>query len=341
MNTASKEHPFAQYIRILGKGRNGARSLTQQEAHDAMEMICMYEVEPEQISAFLMLLRVKEETPEELAGFAEAMQASISKAATGTQVSIDWSSYAGKRRQLPWYLLAALALSRHDIPSFMHGFQRDDERLYVEDALHALDVDVSRSMAEAETSIKENGFAYVGLRNISRLAEELFDTRELLGLRSPIHTIARMFNPFSAALMMQGVFHPNYAPMHQQAAALIGQGRVLAFKGEGGEAERIPERSCQLYGVTDGELWEQEWPALIRPDKYTPDVFPDLRHFRRVWDGEEDDYYGEQAVIGTMALALYGLGKATSGEQAHKLASGMWESRHEKNEIEDAHACAS
>ena len=341
MSMASKEHPFAQYIRILGKGRNGARSLTQEEAHSAMEMICLYDVEPEQISAFLMLLRVKEETPEELAGFAEAMQASISKPGACPQVSIDWSSYAGKRRQLPWFLLSALTLSRFDIPSFMHGFQRNDERLYIEDALHALDVEVSPSLMDAATSIKETGFAYVGLRNISRLAEELFDTRELLGLRSPIHTVSRMFNPFSATLMMQGVFHPNYAPMHQKAGHLIGQSRLLAIKGEGGEAERIPDRNCQLYGVTEGEVWEEEWPALLRPGKYTPDTFPDLRHFRRVWDGEESDLYGEQAILGTMALALYGLGKASSREDAHNQATNMWETRHIQNEMPGEQACAS
>lgn len=324
-----KEHPFAQYIRILGKGRNGARSLTQEEAFDAMEMICQYEAEPEQISAFMMLLRVKEETPAELAGFVEAMQASIGKPNPCPQVSIDWSSYAGKRRQLPWYLLAALTLARHGYKSFMHGFAREDERLYIPQTLEALDMAPSRSLAEAAEAIEQTGFAYVGLRNISRLADDLFDSRDLLGLRSPIHTVARMFNPFSATLMMQGVFHPNYAPVHQESAKLIGQPRALAFKGEGGEAERIPERACTLYGLTDGELWEEEWPALLPPDNYNPEAFPDLRHFRRVWDGEANDHYGELAITGTMALALYGLGTAQSQIEAHELAANLWATRHD------------
>lgn len=337
----ANEHPFAQYIRILGKGRNGARSLTQEEAFDAMEMICRYEVEPEQISAFMMLLRVKEETPEELAGFVEAMQASIAKPQSCPRVSIDWSSYAGKRRQLPWYLLAALTLARYDITGFMHGIYRDDERLYVQDALQALDIDPCFSLDDAAKVISETGFAYVGLGNISRLADDLFDSRKLLGLRSPIHTVARMINPFAAKLVLQGVFHPNYAPVHQKSSLLIGQSMALAFKGEGGEAERIPERSCKLYGVTGGKLWEEEWPALLPTDKYTPENFPDLRHFRRVWDGEEEDIYGEQAVIGTISLALYALGKATDNENAHTLAAKMWESRHETDEQAELLKCSS
>ena len=58
MATAPVEHPFAEYIRILGRGKKGARSLTQDEAHRAMSMIMNDEVEPLQLGAFLMLLRV-------------------------------------------------------------------------------------------------------------------------------------------------------------------------------------------------------------------------------------------------------------------------------------------
>ncbi|MEK6749756.1 MAG: glycosyl transferase, partial [Pseudomonadota bacterium] len=57
-----QEHPFAQYIRILGKGKRGSRSMTEQEAHDAMRMVINNEIEQCQLGAFLMLLRVKEET---------------------------------------------------------------------------------------------------------------------------------------------------------------------------------------------------------------------------------------------------------------------------------------
>jgi anthranilate phosphoribosyltransferase len=67
--TPSPEHPFAEYIRILGKGKKGSRPLTQDEAYHAMKMILAEEVLPIQLGAFLMLMRVKEETPEELAGF--------------------------------------------------------------------------------------------------------------------------------------------------------------------------------------------------------------------------------------------------------------------------------
>ena len=66
------EHPFAQFIRILGKGKTGTRSLDLGEARQAFGMVLRGEIEAVQLGAFLMLLRVKEEAPEELAGFVQA-----------------------------------------------------------------------------------------------------------------------------------------------------------------------------------------------------------------------------------------------------------------------------
>lgn len=68
------EHPFAQFVRILGKGKRGARSLTREEAREALGMILDGRVEDTQLGAFLMLLRHKEESSEELAGFTEAVR---------------------------------------------------------------------------------------------------------------------------------------------------------------------------------------------------------------------------------------------------------------------------
>jgi len=48
------EHPFAQYVRILGKGKTGSRSLNEHEAEQAMSMILEGEATAEQIGAFLM-----------------------------------------------------------------------------------------------------------------------------------------------------------------------------------------------------------------------------------------------------------------------------------------------
>ncbi|TXL01487.1 glycosyl transferase, partial [Methylococcaceae bacterium HT1] len=108
------EHPFAEFIRILGKGKKGSRPLTQDEAYHAMRMILAGEVEEIQLGAFLMLMRVKEETPEELAGFVLAVRETLPRISTDI-ADLDWSAYAGKRRHLPWYILSSLLLAENGI----------------------------------------------------------------------------------------------------------------------------------------------------------------------------------------------------------------------------------
>ncbi len=174
--------------------------------------------------------------------------------------------------------------------------------------------------------INHYGFAYLDIEFLSPLTDELLETRKLLGLRSPLHTVARMLNPFSAALTLQPVFHPNYAAIHQQAALLLGEDRALSFKGEGGENERIPERECRVYGVSEGKAWEQTWPALLPPDRYVPGTFPDMEHYLAVWQGEIEDEYAELAVIGTIALVLSTLEKLPQ-EEALEASIRMWRSR--------------
>lgn len=68
-----------------------------------------------------MLLRLKEETPEEIAGFTLGTRDTFDLPANIPAVDIDWSSYAGKRRQLPWFILSALLLAQNGSKVFMHG----------------------------------------------------------------------------------------------------------------------------------------------------------------------------------------------------------------------------
>ncbi|HYQ72787.1 MAG TPA: glycosyl transferase family protein, partial [Gammaproteobacteria bacterium] len=258
-------HPFAQFIQRLGKGRNGMRSLTREQACAAMRMIACYDVEPEQLGAFLMLMRVKEETPEEVAGFTLALRESFVTGKVHFRPAIDWAAYAGKKRHLPWFVLAALVLAGRGYPVCMHGMSRNDERIYVPEALGVLGLAPAGSLQEAEDLLASRGFAYLSINRFSPLTAELIQTRELFGLRPPLHTVARMLNPFAAPLSVMGVFHPNFAAVHQQAARLLEQPGALVCKGEGGEFERVPDRVVELYGVSDGLEWQETWERQMRP----------------------------------------------------------------------------
>jgi anthranilate phosphoribosyltransferase len=324
----TKEHEFAQYIRCLGKGKRGQRSLTQQESFTATRLILEGKVEDIQLGAFLMLMRVKEETPEEIAGFVEAVKSFIDIPENMPKISVDWSSYAGKRRQLPWFVLSALLLSQNGYPVFMHGISRDDERAYAEDALKMIGISSCDSFIDVAEKINKTGFAYLSIDKISPLLNRAIELRKLLGLRTPGHTISRALNPLSATLLMQGIFHPGYAEIHQKAAQLLQQPLAAVFKGEGGEIERDPDRNAIVYGVNNGELFTEEWPPIFdRTFRHLKEESLDLNLFKSVWQGEIEHEYGEAAVISTTALALKALGAVNNQDDAITTATHWWSNR--------------
>ncbi len=320
----TEEHPFAQYIRTLGKGRHGSRSFSRDEAFSAMSMILAGEVEPVQLGAFLMLLRVKEETAEELAGFVSAARKSFVQPDSVPRVDLDWSSYAGKRRQLPWYVLSALLLASRDISVFMHGMKSGGDRVHTVDALASLGIPASNSLNDALDAVSKKGFAFLSFDILSPKLQEIMNLRPLFGLRSPVHTIARMLNPASANLSIQGIFHPGYLDSHQQAGKLLGENMVV-FKGEGGEAERNPDLVCKVRTVLDGEMGEEEWPELFAV-RHVKDEQMDVARIGKLWRGEIDDEYARMSVIGTAAIALKAM-KRISMIDAEKMAEAWWESR--------------
>lgn len=325
--TPSEEHPFAEIIRILGKGKKGSRPLTQEEAYRAMKMILAGDVLPVQLGAFLMLMRVKEETAEELAGFVGAAREFFRQTGNKTPVDLDWSSYAGKRRHLPWFLLSTLLLAQNGIKIFMHGAAGHTEgRLYTENMLSHLGIEPATSIEQACVQLEQGNFSYLSLQHFCPKLHEIIELRPLLGLRSPVHTLVRLLNPFNAAYSIQGIFHPSYRAVHQHAAALLQQPHMAVLKGEGGETERNPDMECLVQSVHNGELSDETWPALfthrhVKPEQLEPE------HLRLTWEGNKEDEFASATIIGTAAIALKLLGKAANQQQAHQLASEYWTNR--------------
>lgn len=327
-----QEHPFAPFIRILARGKTKSRDLTQEEAKDAMAMILAEQVTDEQLGAFLMLQRLKEESAEEIAGFVEAAQDSFKLPKNNPNVDLDWSSYAGKRKQLPWFLLSALVLVKSGVRIFMHGTEGHTEgRIYTRDALKQIGFPITKSFDEAAKSIGETGFAYLPLEYLSPVFEHIINLKHILGLRSPIHTVARLMNPFKAPNVLQGIFHPTFMPKHQMAAKLLGQPHLAVFRGEGGEIECRPNKAFEVNTCHEGKLETENWPRLADDSRQEVDETLDITKLKAVWSGEEDDHYANAAIVGTIAVALKTMQKADTVDQAIEVAEQMWQTRDKAN----------
>jgi len=317
------EHPFAQFVRILGKGKRGARSLTREEAREAMGMLLDGKTEEIQLGAFLMLLRHKEESAEELAGFTEAVRDRLQPPA-GLAADLDWPSYAGKKRHLPWYLLAVKCLAQNGVRILMHGGGAHTVgRLYSEQLLGLLDISQCQNWGEVEQALQTRNLAFIPLGAWMPHLQRMIELRNTLGLRSPIHSLARMLNPLGARCSLQSIFHPGYQAIHREGSRLLGDTAVV-IKGDGGEIEINPDAVSHLYGTVGGESWDEEWPAMA-PQRHVKPERLDPAQLQAFWRGEDEDDYGRLAVLGTMALALRALG--TPREEAQAQAQRFWEAR--------------
>ncbi|QIE88098.1 glycosyl transferase family protein [Pseudomonas nitroreducens] len=316
------EHPFAQFVRILGKGKRGARGLTREEAREALGLILDDKVEEAQLGAFLMLLRHKEESAEELAGFTEAVRERLQ--APKIAVDLDWPSYAGKKRHLPWYLLAVKCLGGSGTRILLHGAGAHTAgRLYTEQLLEPLGLPLCRDWTSVSQALDAQGVAFAPLVDWMPRLQRMIDLRNTLGLRSPIHSSVRLINPLGATCVLQSIFHPGYQAVHREGSRLLGDNAIV-IKGEGGEIEVNPDASSHLYGCRDGNDWDEEWPALS-PLRHVKPESLDPQHLAAVWRGDAEDVYGELAVRATMALALRALG--LQRDEAFAEADKRWTER--------------
>ena len=323
-----EEHLFAQYIKILARGKTKSRPFTEEEAETAMNMVMAGDVRGEQLGAFLMLLRFKEETPEEVAGFVRSVRSSLETSDIKIKIDLDWSSYAGKRRQLPWFLLSALMLSSNGVRIFMHGTDgHTPGRIYTRKAIESIGLPIAKSLKDAGQKINENNFTYLSLENISPRLKEIMELKSVLGLRSPVHTIARLINPFNAPCLLQGIFHRGFMETHQRAAQLLNQPHMSVFRGDGGEIECRPNKPTEVSTLHEGKLGSFVWPPVLAESRQPMDENIDLNRLKNVWNGVDKDEYALGAVVGTAALALETLGKTNGYTEALNMAKTLWNKR--------------
>jgi len=276
-------------------------------------MVLRHEADPHQVGAFLMLLRFRGEDAPEIAGMVEAARDTIDW--HGSPIDLDWPSYgAGRTRGAPWFLLSALALARAGATVMMHGTNEYSAGISVEAGLRAVAAEV-------------DGFTYLPLASLSPAMNDLLQMRRLFGLRSPVNTVARLFNPGNARASVDGVFHPPYLAVHLGVAELLARQRLFVLKGGGGEAERVPLKAASgfLWDHTAGRAeialpaWQGLSPLTAASD--TPELLA------AVWRNEIVPPTAVATVIATIGLGLLALGWANTAEAAERDAERIWRDR--------------
>lgn len=254
-------------IRTVGRGERGRKPLTFEQAYRVMDEYLDGKCDDDQMAMLLMLIRVQNETQQEIAGFVKAFQSRV----PNLGADIDWPCYAGKRTSAgqPWHLLSAKLLAGAGYKVLLHGYHdRPAGRFHAEDYLAALGIPLAESPQQAQELLQQFGIAYLPLKHFAPQAEVMIGWKNRYGLRTPINTVVRALNPGGAAVGLRGSFHPGFQQLHAEVESEIGLSShaVVSFKGQSGESEYNPKVSQTVWISTQQGVESHYWTERMLTD---------------------------------------------------------------------------
>ena len=278
---------IASYIKEIGRGRDGARALTREQAVDLMGQVLDGTVTDLEVGAFCVAMRIKGETAQEMAGFLDATRLRLQQVPNAGQATVVLPSYNGARKLPVLTPLLALLLAREGLAVVVHGMATENGRTSTQKVLETLG-----RRAQSAIEFTANGeLQYVPTELLCPGLARLLDVRRVVGLRNPAHSLVKLMNPcLDAALVVGSYTHPEYA--ESMAATLrLTQTSALLLRGTEGEPVADPRRTPAMDAFAHGDSWRvqeaQSGPLAQVPDLPAPDAVSTARWTQAVLDGQQ------------------------------------------------------
>jgi anthranilate phosphoribosyltransferase len=212
--------------------------LTQAEAQEAVAEILAGQVSPSLIAAFLTALRMKGETPVEIAGAARAMRAAASKVETGIPVVLDTCGTGGdKQGSFNISTAAAFVAAGAGYTVAKHGNRSISSQCGSADVLEALGVKVDASQPLMTKALKEVGIAFFFAPLYHPAMKHAGPIRKELGIRTVFNVLGPLCNPAGANAQVIGVF--SYRMLDTIARVLVQLGTQYAMVVHGSGHDEI------------------------------------------------------------------------------------------------------
>ena len=229
------------FLKEIARGKHGARDLTREQARALFAAIFAGEVEGAALGAVLVALRIKGETPEELAGMMEALVPHVRpmRIAVRRATPAIVATYNGARKLPNLVPLLALLLAREEVPVLLHGVAHESGRVGTFEILELLGHAPVASIEEAEERIEGSYVAPVPIRLLAPDLARLLDVRLETGVRNTGHTLAKLLLPqgleAAAACRLIAVTHPDFLALLREHFAAA-PANVFLMRGVEGEA---------------------------------------------------------------------------------------------------------
>jgi len=235
------------------------RELSGVEARAVMGEIMRGEATQAQIGGFLVALRAKGETPEEIAGLAEAMQEHVVGVAPTRTPLVDVVGTGGDgARTFNISTAAALVAAAAGAAVAKHGNRAASSACGAADVLEALGVTIEQPPERIARAIDELGFGFMFARAHHPAMRHVAGARQELGLRTVFNILGPLANPAGARDGVFGVYAPALARTYADVLLRLGARHAFVVHGDGGIDELSPTGPNLVVEVVDGSVREWE-----------------------------------------------------------------------------------
>ncbi len=223
----------------IGKLVEG-KSLTENESEIVMSEIMSGEATPSQIGAFLVSLRIKGETIEEITGCAKAMRASAIKILPDAALLVDTCGTGGDALStFNISTLVAFVAAAAGLAIAKHGNRSVSSMCGSADLLQALGVKIELSPDKVSACIDKVGVGFLFAPLLHPAMKYAMPTRKEIGIRTIFNILGPITNPASAQIQLLGVYDPKLTTMLARVLARLGSQRAMVVHG----ADRLDELS--------------------------------------------------------------------------------------------------
>ena len=238
--------------KLMARALDG-HDLTRAEAREAMQQIMEGGATQAQIAGFLVALRAKGETADEIAGCAEAMREHALPVRPQRDDLVDTAGTGGDGKStLNISTAAALLAAAAGAGVAKHGNRAASSQTGSADVLEALGFELDLAPERIARSIDELGFGFMFAQAHHPAMKHAAPVRRELGTRTVFNVLGPLTNPARARAQVVGVYSPSLVRPVAEALAQLGARRAFVVHGAGGIDELSPVGPSQVCEVVDG-----------------------------------------------------------------------------------------
>jgi anthranilate phosphoribosyltransferase len=235
------------------------RNLSKPQAREVMNQIMRGEATPAQIGGFLVALRLKGETADEIAGCAEAMRDHVLAVSPKRKDLVDTAGTGGDGAgTFNISTAAALVSAAAGAAVAKHGNRAVSSSSGSADVLEALGFELELPPEHIERSIDELGFGFLFAPSHHPAMRHAAPVRRELAARTVFNVLGPLTNPAGARAQVVGVYAPELVPTIATVLARLGARRAFVVHGAGGIDELSPAGPNLVCEVVHGKVRRRE-----------------------------------------------------------------------------------